>query len=70
MTNISKNTPVISSISNKTASVNKQEPAKKYEFTGETIEGGDYTLYRIRALRDFANVKAGNLGGFIHKVAI
>jgi hypothetical protein len=23
------------------------------------------TLYRIRALKDFGNVKAGNLGGFV-----
>ncbi|WP_375689491.1 hypothetical protein [Bartonella sp. AP57NXGY] len=69
MKNTVKNTPVISNISNETALANQQEPAKKYEFTGETIEVGDYTLYRIRALRDFANIKAGDLGGFIHKVA-
>ena len=34
---------------------------KKYEFTGEK-EG---TLKRIRALRNFAGVKAGELGGWI-----
>ncbi|UNF40277.1 hypothetical protein MNL09_07520 [Bartonella krasnovii] len=49
MTNISQNTPVISN--------NKQEPAKKYELTGETIEVGFKTLHRIRALRDFGDVK-------------
>ncbi len=57
MTTISKNTPVISSISNETALANQQEPAKKYEFTGETIEVGFKTLHRIRALRDFGDVK-------------
>ncbi|WP_375608723.1 MULTISPECIES: hypothetical protein [unclassified Bartonella] len=53
MTNISNNTPVLSNIANETASVNKQEPAKKYEFVddGEYIDG--YFLTRIRALRDF-----------------
>ncbi|WP_208442507.1 hypothetical protein, partial [Bartonella raoultii] len=65
MKTISKNTPVISSISNETALINKQEPAKKYEF----INDGDYVdghfLTRIRALRDFGDVKKGDLGGYI-----
>ena len=26
---------------------------------------GDQTLYRIQALKDFGNVKAGDLGGYI-----
>jgi carbonic anhydrase/acetyltransferase-like protein (isoleucine patch superfamily) len=34
---------------------------KKYELIEETL----YGLYRIRALRDFGNVKAGDLGGWI-----
>ncbi|WP_338156081.1 hypothetical protein [Bartonella krasnovii] len=38
---------------------------KKYELTDETIEVDGRTLYRIRALSDFGNVKAGDLGGFI-----
>ncbi|WP_375704480.1 hypothetical protein [Bartonella sp. AD328YNZD] len=39
---------------------------KKYELTDETIEFDGYlTLYRIRALKDFADVKAGDLGGFV-----
>ncbi|UNE53375.1 hypothetical protein [Bartonella machadoae] len=39
---------------------------KKYELTDEEIEFDGYvTLYRIRALRDFGDVKAGDLGGFI-----
>ena len=39
---------------------------KKYEFTEETIttENGN-VLHRIRALRDFSDVKVGDLGGFI-----
>ncbi|WP_375612427.1 MULTISPECIES: hypothetical protein [unclassified Bartonella] len=41
--------------------------SKKYEFTNETKQVGDVTLYRIRALRDFGDVKAGDLGGFIEK---
>ncbi|WP_078705326.1 dATP/dGTP diphosphohydrolase domain-containing protein [Bartonella sp. WD16.2] len=49
--------------------------SKKYELTEESKEvhilrfGRKYihTLYRIRALRNFGNVKAGDLGGFIEK---
>lgn len=39
---------------------------KKYELTDETtwIYGNKLT-YRIRALRDFGDVKAGDLGGFV-----
>ena len=41
---------------------------KKYEFTGETKVNDDgVTLHRIRALRDFGNVKKGDLGGWIEK---
>ncbi|WP_375616758.1 hypothetical protein [Bartonella sp. AP58NXGY] len=37
---------------------------KKYELTDEKIEFDGYlTLYRIRALKDFGDVKAGDLGG-------
>lgn len=38
---------------------------KKYEFTGETKRCRWGTLHRIRAVRDFGNVKKGDLGGFI-----
>lgn len=38
---------------------------KKFELTNETIEYLGRTLHRIRALRDFSNVKAGDLGGYI-----
>lgn len=38
---------------------------KKYELTNESIEYLNRTLYRIRALRDFGDVKTGDLGGFV-----
>ena len=38
---------------------------KKYEFTKETINVFRKTLHRIRAARDFSNVRAGDFGGFI-----
>ena len=38
---------------------------KKYELTDETIVIGGKILHRIRALRDFAEVKAGDIGGYI-----
>lgn len=43
------------------------EQERKYEFTGETRKVRGSTLNRIRALRDFADVKAGELGGWIEK---
>ena len=38
---------------------------KKYGLTNETIEIDGHILHRIRALKDFSNVKKGDLGGFI-----
>ena len=38
---------------------------KKYEFTGETKEFCGRTLHRIRAVRDFGDVSAGEVGGWI-----
>lgn len=42
---------------------------KKYKLTDETItverDGKEVTLHRIEALRDFGNIKAGDLGGFV-----
>ena len=38
---------------------------RKYEFTGEKKKYCETTLHRIRAVRDFGNVKKGDLGGFI-----
>lgn len=44
---------------------------KKYEFTGETktvpFLFKDVTLHRIQAITSFANVVAGELGGWIEK---
>lgn len=38
---------------------------KYYEFTGETLDWCGVTLNRIRAIKDFGDVKKGDLGGFI-----
>ncbi len=38
---------------------------EKYELTDEKIEGYGHTLHRIRALKDFGDVKKGDLGGFL-----
>ena len=38
---------------------------KKYELTTETIQFAGFTLHRIKALKDFGSVKAGELGGWI-----
>jgi UDP-3-O-[3-hydroxymyristoyl] glucosamine N-acyltransferase len=40
---------------------------KKYELTDETLVVDGHTLYRIRALRSFSNVKKGDLGGYVEK---
>lgn len=40
---------------------------KKYELTNETIQTEGKKLHRIKALIDFGDVKAGDLGGFIEK---
>ncbi len=39
---------------------------RKYEILADdTIWWGDNKLFRIRALRDFADVKKGDLGGYV-----
>ncbi len=40
---------------------------KKYEFTGEVKSHREVTLRRIRALKDFGDVKKGELGGWIER---
>ena len=40
---------------------------KKYELTSETKKVCGYTLYRIKAVKDFKKIKAGTLGGWIEK---
>ena len=41
--------------------------SKKYEFTGETKMYFGRTLRQIRAIKDFSDVKAGEIGGWIEK---
>lgn len=41
--------------------------SKKYEFTSETKMYFGRTLRQIRAIKDFSNVKAGEIGGWIEK---
>ena len=43
------------------------ETTKKYELSNETIVFNGVTLHRIKALKDFSDVKAGNLGGWVEK---
>lgn len=38
---------------------------KKYEMTSIAIEWQGRKLYRIKALKSFGNVKAGDIGGYI-----
>ena len=40
---------------------------KKFELTTESITFLGRTLFRIKALISFGNVKAGELGGYIEK---
>ena len=37
----------------------------KYKLTDEKIEHYGKTLYRIQALKDFSDIKAGDLGGYV-----
>lgn len=46
---------------------NSENETKKYELTDNTIEQNGRTLYQIRALKDFEDVMAGDLGGYIEK---
>jgi len=39
----------------------------KFELTKESKEFHGRTLYRIRALKDFSNIKKGDLGGWVEK---
>lgn len=40
---------------------------KKYELTSETFVLSGHTLHRIRALKDFGSINAGELGGWVEK---
>jgi len=39
----------------------------KFKLTNETIVHNGLTLFRIEAVRDFANIKRGDTGGFVEK---
>ena len=39
--------------------------SKKYELTSDSITMNGHIVYRIRALRSFSDVKAGDLGGYV-----
>lgn len=39
----------------------------KYILTDEVITVGGHALHRIRAVRNFGNIIAGQLGGYIEK---
>lgn len=43
-----------------------KKEGKKYIMTADTIVFAGIKLSRIKALRDFGNVKAGELGGYIY----
>ena len=45
----------------------KKAMEKKYQLTDQVIIIEGRTLHRIKALRDFSDVKAGDLGGWIEK---
>lgn len=40
-------------------------PLDKYVFTEETLEIDGHILHQIQAIRDFGEIHAGDLGGFI-----
>lgn len=40
---------------------------KKFKLTDETIEFRGHTLYRIKALRSFSDVRKGDKGGFVER---
>ncbi len=40
---------------------------KKYKLTDESMSWLGHTLYRIESLRDFADVKAGDKGGWVER---
>ena len=40
---------------------------KKFELTADRIKSNGVTLHRIKALIDFGDVKAGELGSYVEK---
>lgn len=47
--------------------INSNPEGKKYILTNHTCQVEGHTLYRIRALKDFAGVRAGELGGYVEQ---
>lgn len=45
----------------------EQKMGRKYEMVEDTLVHDGVTLHRIRALKDFSDVKAGDLGGWIER---
>lgn len=45
--------------------LNQLKMEKKYELTDEILEVGGHVLHRIKALRNFGNIKQGEIGGWI-----
>jgi hypothetical protein len=45
--------------------ITRKEPAKKYELADETITFDGVVLHRIKALKNFNDVKEGEFGGYI-----
>ena len=45
--------------------LNQKKMEKKYELTDEILEVGGHVLHRIKALRNFGNIKQGEIGGWI-----
>ena len=41
---------------------------KKYELSDERITINNHVLHRIKALKDFSNIKAGNTGGYVESM--
>jgi hypothetical protein len=47
--------------------VESNKKIMKYKLTKNKTTIGDVTLYQIEALKDFSNIKKGDLGGWIEK---
>ena len=50
---------------NVSAGIRINNMKKKYILTDETIEHLGHTLHRIKAVKDFATISAGTLGGYV-----
>lgn len=67
---LAKNSVIIGNIhqtkvQTKVLTEDKNMSNKKYELTNETKIVGEHTLHRIKALKNFDNIYAGDLGGWV-----